>query len=357
MGFKRDGYLSRPRYDMYSLLKTDVLARREWVPVGSSENYALHFYDEKWLPQSAVFSQYSWRLRVATFPRSPFLDVDNVDKDSGKCNVGVHCLLANTTNQETIKTQFDTYREETIKKVANRTVKPLCCYGICVDLLTKLSKDLTFDYDLYVMGEANQSGVFRFGEWTGVVGELTKGHTDMVVAPLPMNSERSQAVDFTRPYFFSTLALMTYHHEGRTRIGGFLEPLDWSMWVGIFITLHVTALAATFYEWHSPYGLTPNGRDRNRVFSLPSALTLSWSVLFSHTVATKSPKCWSSRFLLNIWACFSVVFIASYTANLAAFMVGEVASHVITGINDPKVIVFLTRFYGTPSLQKISISH
>lgn len=46
--------------------------------------------------------------------------------------------------------------------------------------------------------------------------------------------------------------------------------------------------------------LTPKGRRRQKVFSLASALTLSWSIIFSHTFKTKSPKCWSNRFLGNV---------------------------------------------------------
>jgi hypothetical protein len=48
------------------------------------------------------------------------------------------------------------------------------------------------------------------------------------------------------------------------------------------------------------FSLTPKGRRRPKVFSLASALTLSWSIIFSHTFKTKSPKCWSNRFLGNV---------------------------------------------------------
>lgn len=53
----------------------------------------------------------------------------------------------------------------------------------------------------------------------------------------------------------------------------------------------------SFYFYFS---LTPKGRRRHKVFSLASALTLSWSIVFSHTFKTKSPKCWSNRFLGNV---------------------------------------------------------
>lgn len=64
-------------------------------------------------------------------------------------------------------------------------------------------------------------------------------------------------------------------------------PLHWSMWVGIFVTLHLTAFFLTLYEWNSPFGMTPHGRNRLRVFSYSSALNLCYAILFGRTVATK----------------------------------------------------------------------
>ncbi|KFM75931.1 Glutamate [NMDA] receptor subunit 3A, partial [Stegodyphus mimosarum] len=47
-----------------------------------------------------------------------------------------------------------------------------------------------------------------------------------------------------------------------------------------------------------------------------------WSLLFSHLVAFKAPKSWPNKVLINIWGCFSVIFLASYTANIAALFAG-----------------------------------
>uniref|UniRef100_A0A1I8IVE8 PBPe domain-containing protein n=1 Tax=Macrostomum lignano TaxID=282301 RepID=A0A1I8IVE8_9PLAT len=141
------------------------------------------------------------------------------------------------------------------------------------------------------------------------------------------------------PYLLTSVSIVVNRTEklsGRATRFGFLYPFDLFMWMCILATVHVAAVAAVIYEWLSPFGLTPYGRNRRRVFSFPSALTLTWSVLFSHTVQTKSPKCWSARFLLNIYAMFCLVFIASYTANLAAFMVGEGEASDIVGIHDSR---------------------
>jgi len=51
----------------------------------------------------------------------------------------------------------------------------------------------------------------------------------------------------------------------------------------------------------------------------------------------------SSRFVASVWALFAVVFTASYTANLAAFMITKEDFDRISGVGDPLVTFLYAR--------------
>ena len=62
-----------------------------------------------------------------------------------------------------------------------------------------------------------------------------------------------------------------------------------------------------------------------------------WALLLGASVHSTNPRGFASKFLTSVFALFSVVFLASYTANLAAFMIVQDNYFNFSGFDDPRV--------------------
>lgn len=261
-----------------------------------------------------------------------------------------------------------------------------CCYGLAMDLLENIAQELEFDFHLYIVEDGlygsrkllkpfprifdykrmlsestpinnnnnknnnnhkSNRSPYRSGfdvldeeldesedlfdiesdenieKWNGIVGDLVSGAAHMSFAALSVSSARAEVIDYSQPYFLSAVsALSAPNQKPDIPLLAFLLPFSPELWIAIFTSLNVTAIAVAIYEWLSPFGLNPWGRQRSKNFSISSALWVMWGLLCGHLVAFKAPKSWPNKFLINVWGGFSVIFVASYTANIAALIAG-----------------------------------
>lgn len=142
-------------------------------------------------------------MRVVTLVEHPFVFTREVDSD-GMCPAGQLCLDPLTNDSSVVKGLF--------KKLSGRngsvpTELKKCCYGYCIDLLEKLAEDMGFTFDLYIVGDGKYGG-FKNGRWTGLVGDLLSGAAHLAVTSFSINSARSQVIDFTSPFFSTSLGIL-----------------------------------------------------------------------------------------------------------------------------------------------------
>ena len=51
-------------------------------------------------------------------------------------------------------------------------------------------------------------------EWTGLIGELVKEKADLIVAPLTINPERAQVMEFSKPFKYQGITILQKRVSG-----------------------------------------------------------------------------------------------------------------------------------------------
>ncbi|XP_014254521.1 ionotropic receptor 25a isoform X2 [Cimex lectularius] len=196
--------------------------------------------------------------------------------------------------------------------------------GYCIDLIERLAKDMNFDFELvtsYDFGEKKMDG-----SWTGLIGELQRGQIDIIVGTIIMTSEREEVIDFVAPYFEQTgLSIMIRKPLRKTSLFKFMTVLRVEVWFSILGALCLTAVMIWFLDKYSPYSARNNKEKYPypcRIFSLRESF---WFAITSFTPqgGGEAPKALSARTLVAAYWLFVVLMLATFTANLAAFLTVE----------------------------------
>lgn len=96
------------------------------------------------------------------------------------------------------------------------------------------------------------------------------------------------------------------------------------------------ALTLSSAMWFSWGVLLNSGIGEGEARPSPLGHT-TWLDSADHDLPAGAPRSFSARILGMVWAGFAMIIVASYTANLAAFLVLDRPEERITGINDPRV--------------------
>ncbi|XP_044018621.1 glutamate [NMDA] receptor subunit 1 isoform X2 [Aphidius gifuensis] len=222
-----------------------------------------------------------------------------------------------------------------------------CCKGYCIDLLKELSKTINFTYTL-ALSPDGQFGSYMIKnsslggkkEWSGLIGELVDERADMIVAPLTISPERAEFIEFSKPFKYQGITILEKKPSRSSTLVSFLQPFSNTLWILVMVSVHVVALVLYLLDRFSPFGrfkLANNDGTEEDALNLSSAIWFAWGVLLNSGIGEGTPRSFSARVLGMVWAGFAMIIVASYTANLAAFLVLERPKTKLTGINDARL--------------------
>ncbi|XP_017044133.1 glutamate [NMDA] receptor subunit 1 isoform X1 [Drosophila ficusphila] len=268
-------------------------------------------------------------LKLLTIEEKPFVYVRRMGDDEFRCEPDERpCPLFNNSDA---------------------TANEFCCRGYCIDLLIELSKRINFTYDLALSPDGqfghyilrNSTGAMTLRkEWTGLIGELVNERADMIVAPLTINPERAEYIEFSKPFKYQGITILEKKPSRSSTLVSFLQPFSNTLWILVMVSVHVVALVLYLLDRFSPFGrfkLSHSDSNEEKALNLSSAVWFAWGVLLNSGIGEGTPRSFSARVLGMVWAGFAMIIVASYTANLAAFLVLERPKTKLSGINDARL--------------------
>ncbi|KAG7209089.1 hypothetical protein KM043_015236 [Ampulex compressa] len=266
-------------------------------------------------------------LKVLTIEEKPFVYVREIFENEICLPEEIPCPHFNATDHE--------------------GTRSFCCKGYCIDLLKELSKTINFTYSLALSPDGQfgsymikNSSVGGKKEWTGLIGELVNERADMIVAPLTINPERAEFIEFSKPFKYQGITILEKKPSRSSTLVSFLQPFSNTLWILVMVSVHVVALVLYLLDRFSPFGrfkLANTDGTEEDALNLSSAVWFAWGVLLNSGIGEGTPRSFSARVLGMVWAGFAMIIVASYTANLAAFLVLERPKTKLTGINDARV--------------------
>uniref|UniRef100_A0A0A9ZDF8 Glutamate [NMDA] receptor subunit 1 n=2 Tax=Lygus hesperus TaxID=30085 RepID=A0A0A9ZDF8_LYGHE len=265
-------------------------------------------------------------LKVLTIEEKPFVYVRQLKEEEQCAADEIVCPHYNNTNID--------------------EGQVFCCKGFCMDLLKELAKTINFTFDLALSPDGqfgnyvvkNATGGKK--EWTGLIGELVSEKADMIVAPLTINPERAEFIEFSKPFKYQGITILEKKPSRSSTLVSFLQPFSNTLWILVMVSVHVVALVLYLLDRFSPFGrfkLANSDGTEEDALNLSSAIWFAWGVLLNSGIGEGTPRSFSARVLGMVWAGFAMIIVASYTANLAAFLVLERPKTKLSGINDARL--------------------
>ncbi|ESO97500.1 hypothetical protein LOTGIDRAFT_103475, partial [Lottia gigantea] len=181
--------------------------------------------------------------------------------------------------------------------------------GFTIDLLHILAQTLNFQYEIYVSPKNQYGARQNGGVWDGMVGEIISGNATLAMGAISITSQRETAIDFSLGVLTTGVNILVLMPDDHYTIFQFLKPFSLELWMAILGSSVVVCLVYFILDYTHP----------SRKFTMKETLWFSIGTLLKRGTDF-SPGPISQRILTIGFGFFVLITVATYTANMAAFL-------------------------------------
>lgn len=193
--------------------------------------------------------------------------------------------------------------------------------GFFPDLLAAVLAEIGSNASLnvYEAPDGTFGNALASGNWTGAVGELISGRAEWFMGPLSITAARYQVIAFTPSFQEVGLSLLIQKPQAQSSIWGFFGPFSAQLWVLILCTTLIVSIAFFVLDHMSPFGMSSHDDPEERAQGTYREHLMGAFLPMLGAGSTPARSC-SLRLFQLVFYFVVLILIATYTANLAAFL-------------------------------------
>ena len=113
---------------------------------------------------------------------------------------------------------------------------------ICKKLIDHLATKFRFTYELVTPSDEEYGRLLTDGNWSGLVGMLTRGDADLIIDDISITESRKQVIDFSMPFFVDRWIFSTLCTKDKHKTTSFLKLFTVEVWIALIISLLISSL-------------------------------------------------------------------------------------------------------------------
>ena len=216
--------------------------------------------------------------------------------------------------------------------------------GFAIDLAAELAKKLNCNFTIKLVNPKGRGS--RYGEelspgvWSGMLGEVMDGTADLCIADMSITTKRASAFTFSMPWMNLGIGILYITpRSAAPSLLAFLDPFTadvyiYSCFLFVFVTMVIYVLARfSPNQWEEPPACVKDPEEYENAYTFLNSFWFTLGALMQQG-SDVAPLALCVRFAGGIWFFFALIMIASYTANLAAFLTVETLVEPIKSVED-----------------------
>ncbi|XP_062577872.1 probable glutamate receptor [Saccostrea cucullata] len=195
--------------------------------------------------------------------------------------------------------------------------------GLIPDLLKRIEPILNATFNIKHVGDFKYGSQNKYGNWTGMIGELIKGEADIAAASLTVTAERAAAIDFSHPFMESGISIVLKRPIARgwqaiTGYVSFLQPFTAGVWIALlFSCVIIPILYGLIMHFDPMEDEAETSFLKNIAKAVP---VVFYRFCLQGSLAPSKSTSRSSRVILAFWSLFLIILYATWASAFAVFI-------------------------------------